>query len=119
MMPSTNGVRDAAGRFQRGNPGGPGNPHARAVARLRARLLEVVTPEALGELAQGLLDAARNGDVAAARLLLSYTIGSPARQEPPDPDRVALDETRLAVEEADAARALRLAMAGHGRAPRR
>ena len=85
MMPSTNGVRDAAGRFQRGNPGGPGNPHARAVARL----------------------------------LLSYTIGSPARQEPPDPDRVALDETRLAVEEADAARALRLAMAGHGRAPQR
>jgi len=109
MMPSTNGVRDAVGRFQRGNPGGPGNPHARAVARLRVELLKVITPAALAQLAQGLLEAARGGDVAAARLLLSYAIGSPARQEPPDPDRLELDATRLAVEQADAARALKLA----------
>ncbi len=104
-----NGDRDGAGRFRVGNRGGPGNPHARAVARLRVKLLEVVTPEAVGELARGLLDAARNGDVAAARLLLAYAIGSPTRQEPPDPDRVELDATRLEVEQADAARALRLA----------
>jgi len=27
--------RDARGRFTKGNPGGPGNPHARRVAALR------------------------------------------------------------------------------------
>jgi hypothetical protein len=46
--------------------------------------------------------------VAAARLLLSYAIGSPARQEPPDPDRVELEALKLEAEHSDAVARLKL-----------
>src|SRR5258708_2822640 len=39
--------RDGSGRFAKGNKGGPGNPFARRVGRLRSALLEVVTEEKL------------------------------------------------------------------------
>ena len=37
--------RDASGKFAQGNPGGPGNPHAKRVGELRTALLDAVTPE--------------------------------------------------------------------------
>ena len=45
LAPSTNGHngRGLAGRFAKGNPGGPGNPHGARVAALRAVLLDTVT----------------------------------------------------------------------------
>ena len=79
IAPSTNGDngRSGHGRFAPGNPGGPGNPYARRVARLRAALLRTVGPADIDAIAQGLIKAAKDGDVAAARLLLSYCIGEP------------------------------------------
>ena len=72
-----NGGRNAAGRFAPGNPGGPGNPYARRVAALRAALLDAVSEEDLRALARSLVEKARGGDVAAAKLLLSYAVGRP------------------------------------------
>lgn len=39
--PTANG-RDGSGRFAPGNTGGPGNPHAASVARLRTTMLGAV-----------------------------------------------------------------------------
>lgn len=101
-VPSTNGDngRGEGGRFSKGNPGGPGNPFARRVARLRSVLLDAVTETDLAEVVAGLLGAAKAGDAAAARLVLSYTVGQPTPA--PDPDRLDADETRVFQELAEA-----------------
>lgn len=91
--PSPNGAdggRDAGGRFAAGNPGGPGNPYARRVAALRSALLDAVTADDVREMARALLDQAKAGDAAAARLLLSYTVGPPL--DAAHPDRLDADE---------------------------
>src|SRR5689334_10197691 len=72
------GGRDGKGRFTKGNPGGPGNPFARRVAALRTALLEVVTEDDIQEAAKRLIEKARQGDLAAIRLLYAYTLGKPA-----------------------------------------
>jgi hypothetical protein len=82
--------RDSQGRFTKGNPGGPGNPHARQVAALRQRLLQRVTTEELDAIIDTLLALARQGDVAAAKLIFQYTLGKPL--EARDPDRLDADE---------------------------
>jgi hypothetical protein len=86
---SSNG-RDHKGRFARGNAGGPGNPFARQVGRLRKALLDCLTEEAMVEIGRKLIELAREGDVQAIRLLFSYTLGKPA--EAVSPDRLDLDE---------------------------
>src|SRR5215471_10232735 len=83
-----NPFRDNAGRFCKGNPGGPGNPHARYAAELRKAFAEEVKPEDLRKLARALVEKAQAGDCAAARLVLSYSLGKPL--EGADTDR--LDE---------------------------
>jgi hypothetical protein len=88
--------RDGNGRFAKGNPGGPGNPYARRVAKLRHILLHVVREEDIQALMKKLLELATNGDVAAARLVLHYTLG-----KPPDgvhPDRVDIEDWHLTEE---------------------
>jgi hypothetical protein len=93
--PSANGAngRDQRGRFAKGNPGGPGNPFARRTAQLRRVLSMAVTDEDIAAIAQQLLEQAKAGDVAAARLLLSYAIGQPT--EAVDPD--TLDQQEWAI----------------------
>jgi hypothetical protein len=86
---SANG-RQANGRFARGNPGGPGNPFARQVAALRKVILQRVTADELLAITEALLTRAREGNVAAAKLLLGYAIGKPAAT--PDPDRLDGEE---------------------------
>lgn len=54
---SSNG-RDANGRFTTGNKGGPGNPHAKQVAVMRAALLSAVTPEDLHDVIRVLIEKA-------------------------------------------------------------
>lgn len=68
-------MRDASGRFLKGNPGGPGDPAAGRRERLRHELLRAVTPRDIGQIASVLIDQARAGELAAARLLFEYTIG--------------------------------------------
>jgi hypothetical protein len=83
-------VRDQRGRFVAGNPGGTGNPFARQVAALRKAFLESVTPEDIAAVVAALLARAKEGDVAAAKLVLTYAVGKP--EATVDPDRLDLDE---------------------------
>ncbi len=87
--PSASG-RDSAGRFAKGNPGGPGNPFARRVAALRSALIQSVQAEDLIAIARTLIEKARQGDTAAAKLLYTYVLGKAA--EAVDPDRLDADE---------------------------
>jgi hypothetical protein len=82
--------RDANGRFAKGNPGGPGNPFARRVAELREAALSAITPEEVTAIVSKLKELALAGDVAAAKVLLAYTLGKPATM--PNPDRLDVEE---------------------------
>ena len=75
--PSQNGSngRDSNGRFAPGWKGGPGNPHAIKVQRLRTALLESVAPKDVEEVIDAMLKSAKKGDVVAAREILDRTIG--------------------------------------------
>lgn len=78
-MPSPNGgnglTRTGDGRFAPGNAGGPGNPYGQRVAELRAALLDAVTPDDLTAIIRRLVEAAKAGDVAAAKLVLDRLFG--------------------------------------------
>jgi len=90
---STAQGRERDGRFAKGNPGGPGNPFARAVASLRTRLLQHVTEGDVDAVADQLIRQARGGDLAAIRLFLLYVLGRPAAAVDPD----GLDAQELAL----------------------
>ncbi len=85
--------RDGKGRFTKGNPGGPGNPFARQVARLRQVFLDRVDPDKLLALVDKLLEMALAGDLAALKLVLAYTLGRPAPAL--DPDELDVQELDL------------------------
>ena len=74
----TNG-RDAKGRFTKGNPGGPGNPHAGAVRRWRRALIETVTVEDIKAVIAGLVAKAKKGERWAVKELLDRCLGRPIR----------------------------------------
>ena len=76
--------RDSAGRFVKGNAGGPGNPYYRRQAQLKRLLLECVTDEDVLSVLRVLLDLARTGDLAAIKLFLEYTVGKPTKEVDPD-----------------------------------
>jgi hypothetical protein len=92
---STNGTsgRNSNGQFAEGNKCGTGNPYARRVARLRSALLDAVGENGLADIVQGMVTAAKGGDVAAAKLLLSYLLGKPV--ESVEPDYVEIHERQL------------------------
>jgi hypothetical protein len=79
------GGRGPNGRFCKGNGGGPGNPYARQVAAMRQEFIKAVTAEDMAAIARAMIDKAKEGDAAAARIVLQYTLGRPA--ETVDPDR--------------------------------
>lgn len=93
--PSTNGPngRDAGGRFLPGNSGGPGNPHARAAARLRSAMLAAVSEQDVCEIVGRIVADAKAGDLNAAKLVFAYAIGRPG--EVVNPDRIELDAQKL------------------------
>jgi hypothetical protein len=76
--------RDQRGRFTAGNRGGPGNPFARQTAALRQALVNAVSEKDIADIAAVLLEKARQGDVAASRLVFAYTLGKPAAAANPD-----------------------------------
>jgi hypothetical protein len=69
--------RGSNGRFLPGHCGGPGNPHAQKVHRLRSALLNTVTSTDIEEIVRKLISLAKGGDVAAIKELLDRTIGKP------------------------------------------
>lgn len=70
-------VRDARGRFVDGNPGGPGNPYAAAVATFRSAIIDAVTEDDVREVVEALVAEAKGGNLTAARLLLDRLLGPP------------------------------------------
>ena len=97
--PSANGDnrRDAQGRFTEGNPGGPGNPHAAQVAKLRSALLNAVSAEDVEAIIQEVLKRAKEGELRAAKMVLDYSIGRP-RPAAELPDKSSGDAAKPRVE---------------------
>ena len=72
-----NGGRGEDGRFQKGNPGGPGNPYARRVALLRNSIFEAVQPDDIEEIIKAQIAQAKQGDTVAAKFILERVLGRP------------------------------------------
>ena len=85
--------RQANGRFARGNPGGPGNPHARFSAQMLTIARQTMTPEKMAAVFESIYIRALGGDMTAAKLLMYYTIGKPG--DAPHPDHIERDEWDL------------------------
>lgn len=101
QSPSPNGSNGRErGRFAPGNTGGPGNPFARRVGRLRSLILEAVSDDDLRAIVGKLVEQAKAGDLAAAREVFNRLVGKPT--EAIDPDRMDLHAMRLIHELADA-----------------
>src|SRR5262245_47255102 len=88
MSEAEKGARDDKGRFTRGNPGGSGNPFARQVAALRSALVNKVTLEDIEDIVIILLLKAKQGDLAAVKLLFTYVLGKPTEQDQPVVEQV-------------------------------
>jgi len=88
--PSTNGgngSRDARGRFVKGNAGGPGNPNAQHVAKLRDGFRSACSVADVRAICRKLVSMAKKGNLMAVREVLDRTIGkSPAAVEDGDGD---------------------------------
>tara|TARA_R110002111_G_scaffold189680_3_gene254956 strand:+ start:142 stop:468 length:327 start_codon:yes stop_codon:yes gene_type:complete len=76
-----NGGRDERGRFASGNPGGPGNPHARQVNKLRTAMLNSVTEDDLKKVVKKLVNLAIDGNVPAAKEVLDRCLGKPVEAD--------------------------------------
>ncbi len=92
-----NGARNAQGQFTKGNPGGPGNPYAKQVARVRSLVLEAVGDKDLRAIINALVERAKGGDVAAAREVLNRLMGRPSTAI--DPEQYKFQEERLNLQE--------------------
>jgi hypothetical protein len=88
--------RDERGRFVKGNRGGPGNPFARQVAKLRAALIQRVTEADIQRIADDLLTSAKLGHLPSIRLLFLYVLGKPAAVV--DPDTLDIEEWKRHVQ---------------------
>jgi hypothetical protein len=88
--------RDAKGRFTKGNPGGPGNPFARHLAKLRSALVQCVSEEDIRQIANGLLVSAKLGHLPSIRTLLMYVLGKPSGMV--NPDTLDIEEWRQLVQ---------------------
>tara|TARA_R110002033_G_scaffold38415_1_gene77764 strand:+ start:416 stop:754 length:339 start_codon:yes stop_codon:yes gene_type:complete len=72
--------RDKSGKFTEGNPGGPGNPHAKKIAEYRRAVRDAFSKDhVLSVLNSMYARACGDGKdaVPASRVFLEYTIGKP------------------------------------------
>ncbi len=90
--------RSPNGRFALGNPGGPGNPFSRQVAAAHKAVLDTVTVEKMCAVMDAMVERARKGTVAAAKLVMQYSLGKPAPAV--EPDRLEIEEYKLRTESA-------------------
>jgi hypothetical protein len=96
---AVNGDHGPGGRFAAGNRAAVGNPFNRRCARLRGLLLDAVSDDDVRAIARRLVQAAKEGDAAAAKLLFAYLMGRPTAA--PDPDLLDRQEWELAQEGPD------------------
>lgn len=75
-MSGSNG-RGPDGRFARGNFHGGGNPHARAVNKLRTTILKATNEDDVREIWAKLIEMAKEGNLKAAQYVLDRLIGKP------------------------------------------
>jgi hypothetical protein len=68
-------ARDPKGRWQQGNKAGRGNPLARQVQLIRTALVNAVTPKDIKAVIQRLLQQAKDGDVASAKIIFDRAAG--------------------------------------------
>jgi hypothetical protein len=61
--------------FQKGNKHGKGNPHCKKVADYREAFLSVVTPEAMRDIVQVLIDKAKEGEDWAVKYAIDRALG--------------------------------------------
>ncbi|MCA8979434.1 MAG: hypothetical protein KDC14_05375 [Planctomycetes bacterium] len=73
--------RDQRGRFSKGNSGGPGNPHAAQVGRLRSAMLNAIGEDDIRELVARLLELAKSGEIRAIKEVLDRTLGRPVEAD--------------------------------------
>lgn len=69
--------RDTGGRFAAGNGFARGNPINRRVAALRSTLINAVDDDDLAAIVRSVVAQAKQGNLAAVKLLFDYTIGKP------------------------------------------
>jgi hypothetical protein len=74
---------------------GADNLYSRKSAALRAAIMAAVTEQDIREVVAALVTRAKDGNVAAARILLSYTVGRPTEADRPEPAAVAQFLERL------------------------
>ena len=81
--PTPNGPngRDEHGRFAPGNVGGPGNPHAKQVGKLRSAMLAAVSDKEMKAVVKKLVELAKSGNVPAAREVLDRCLGRPVEAD--------------------------------------
>jgi hypothetical protein len=91
---TANPGRAANGRFQPGNPGGPGNPLGGRIAAARGTLRDRITGDDLTAIWDRVIAMARDGHWQAIKLVLSYVDGKPGKMpnlqdfEAPSPNGV-------------------------------
>ena len=76
---SANPGQAANGRFQLGNPGGPGNPLGGRIAAARRVLMDRITDEELTAIWDRVITMAKDGHWQSIKLVLSYVIGKPGK----------------------------------------
>jgi hypothetical protein len=91
--------RGKSGRFGPGNRFGKGNGLACRQAQLRAHLMASINPDDLRAIIKAMVGMAKGGDVAAARLVLTYAAG--------EPSAITAEAEREAAEEAIARETMR------------
>ena len=74
--------RDSKGRFVAGSfKGGPGNPLAGRVTKLRLAVLDALSPEDIQRVIKALVKEAEKGSIPACRELLDRTLGKPVETD--------------------------------------
>ncbi len=77
----SNGRDPATGRFLPGWKGGPGNPHAKLVGKLRAAMLAAVSDAEMKAIVAKLVELAKGGNVPAAKEVLDRCLGRPVEAD--------------------------------------
>ncbi len=72
--------RSSNGKFLPGNPGGPGYGSFKKAMELKKQILASIDTIDIHNIMRSMVDQAIDGNVFAAKLVLSYTVGEPSKE---------------------------------------